>query len=144
VGVFNRILVATDGSPIAARAVDSGAGLARDEHAQLAFVFVVDPEFGAAPEGGLPTETLLEGRRGEAKYTLEAAVGRSEASPPPWTFVKEGKASSEILAAAEEWGADLIVMGTHGRSGIGRVVLGSVAEAVLHQSRCPVLMVKTT
>ena len=55
---------------------------------------------------------------------------------------KHGDAASEILRVAEEVGADLIVMGTHGRSGVGRLLMGSEAEAVLRRAGCPVLVIK--
>ena len=56
--------------------------------------------------------------------------------------LREGDAAEEVLRVADDVGADLIVMGTHGRTGLGRVLMGSVAEAVLRGSRCPVLVVK--
>jgi nucleotide-binding universal stress UspA family protein len=59
------------------------------------------------------------------------------------TRLEHGDAAEEILRVAEEVGCDLIVMGTHGRSGLGRLLMGSVAEAVLRRARCPVLTVKS-
>src|SRR5262245_15341565 len=57
--------------------------------------------------------------------------------------VVEGKAAPVILEVAQRDGSDLIVMGTHGRAGLGHLLLGSTAEKVLHGSRCPVLTVRT-
>lgn len=57
--------------------------------------------------------------------------------------LREGDAAAEILQVADEVGADLIVLGTHGRTGLGRVLMGSVAEAVLRRARCPVLTLKS-
>jgi nucleotide-binding universal stress UspA family protein len=139
---FQHILVAIDGSPLSVRAVDVAVSLSKDLLAQLGFVYVVDPGLGAISEGGLPADVLLEDRRQEGRAALQAAVARAQAEPPAWSFLKEGKAAPEILAAAKEWGADLIALGTHGRSGLGRVVLGSVAQAVLHEAPCPVLMIR--
>ncbi|MFN8515911.1 MAG: universal stress protein [Thermomicrobiales bacterium] len=58
------------------------------------------------------------------------------------TLLREGAPASDIVAAAQEWQADLIVVGTHGRGGLGRLVLGSVAESVLRDAPCPVLVVR--
>jgi nucleotide-binding universal stress UspA family protein len=57
--------------------------------------------------------------------------------------LREGDAATEILRAADELRCDLIVMGSHGRAGLARMIMGSVAEAVLRGARCPVLIVKT-
>ena len=140
---FTHLLVALDGSPLAARAVDTAVSLARDLQAQLAFVYVIDLGTGPSPEGGLPPGAVLAEIRQDARSTLDAAVAHAPSDPPAWSFLKEGKPATEIVAAAKEWGADLILIGTHGRAGIGRVVLGSVAQAVLHQAPCPVLMIKS-
>jgi nucleotide-binding universal stress UspA family protein len=57
--------------------------------------------------------------------------------------VRDGDPSEEILAVARETRSDLIVMGTHGRTGVGRLLMGSVAEQVMRRATCPVLTVKT-
>jgi universal stress protein A len=59
-----------------------------------------------------------------------------------WQFLREGKPADEILAAAREWEADVIVIGTHGRSGVSRLVLGSTADLVVRHAPCPVLVIK--
>jgi universal stress protein A len=58
------------------------------------------------------------------------------------TEVRRGRAATEILGTAREWNADLIVMGTHGRTGIAHVVMGSVAEKVVRLAPCPVLTLR--
>jgi nucleotide-binding universal stress UspA family protein len=63
-------------------------------------------------------------------------------SSPVLEFVPVGDAASEIAKAAEDWPADLIVIGSHGRGGIRRALLGSVAEGVMRQASCPVLVVR--
>lgn len=140
---FKRILVAIDSSPLAARAVSVAIELAKSLGSDLAFVNVVNPAEGVAPEGGLPAGVLLEDLRQHARQTLDTALARAEVAPPPWSFLKEGQPASEIVAAAKEWGSDLIVIGTHGRTGLRRVVLGSVAQAVVHEAPCPVLLVRS-
>ena len=76
---------------------------------------------------------------------LKERLHERYASPKlPMDFqVREGDAAEEILRVAEEAEVDLIVIGTHGRTGLGRLLMGSVAEAVLRQARCPILTVKS-
>ena len=77
---------------------------------------------------------------------LEEVRGRLDGpdlNNPVETRLRQGDAAEEILSSAEELGCDLIVMGTHGRSGLGRLLMGSVAESVLRKARCPVLTVKS-
>jgi len=77
--------------------------------------------------------------------TLNDRLREFEAPDPSVTLefhLREGKAAVEILRMAEEVGADLIVMGTHGRTGVGRLLMGSVAEGVLRRSPRPVLTVR--
>lgn len=139
---FKRILVAVDGSPLSAQAVDVAAGLTMALGAEIAFVYVIEPGETVAPAGGLPADELLKIAQQEGRNVLEAAAARVHVDPLPWRFLKEGKPAAEIVAAAREWGADLIVIGTHGRSGLGRMVLGSIAEAVVHAAPCPVLLAR--
>jgi nucleotide-binding universal stress UspA family protein len=142
VATFKRILVAIDGSPLSAQATDVAAGLATALGAEVAFVYVIEPGETVAPAGGMPADELRKVVQQEGHSVLEAAASRVHVEPPPWRFLKEGKPAAEIVAAAREWGADLIVIGTHGRSGLGRVVLGSIAEAVVHAAPCPVLLAR--
>ena len=142
--IFKRILVPLDGSPLSAHAADLAIDLATALQAELAFVHVIEPSETVAPVGGLPPGELRKVVQQEARDVLDAATSRSHVEPPAWRFLKEGKPAPEIVAAAKEWGADLIVMGTHGRSGLGRVVLGSVAQAVVHAAPCPVLLVRAS
>jgi nucleotide-binding universal stress UspA family protein len=63
--------------------------------------------------------------------------------PPPLEFMPVGKPALEIVKSAKEWPADVIVLGSHGRTGVARVFLGSVAEAVLRHAPCSVLVIRT-
>jgi nucleotide-binding universal stress UspA family protein len=136
-----RILVAIDESPFAAKALDAGAHLARLTGAQVALVFVVDPRGAAAPEGGPPPDVVLESLRAEGKALLVSAEGKAGFPSKPWHFLRDGRPAEEILATAREWDATFIVIGTHGRSGLTRLLMGSTAEAVLRHAPCPVLIV---
>jgi nucleotide-binding universal stress UspA family protein len=128
---FKRILVAVDGSPLGAHAVDIAIELAKDLQAGLAFVYVVDPRQAATPEAGMPASALLEIAREEGREALEAAISRAPVEPPPWKFLKEGTPVAEIVSAATEWQGDLIVVDSHGRGGLKRTVLGSTSDGVV-------------
>jgi nucleotide-binding universal stress UspA family protein len=87
---------------------------------------------------------MMEETRGAANQRLQELVGRLRASDPSLDVgarFRDGDAGKEILAAAAEAGADLIVLGTHGETGVWRLLLGSVAEYVVRHSPVPVLSV---
>jgi nucleotide-binding universal stress UspA family protein len=140
---FTRILLAVDQGPVAARAADAGASVAKALGAEVGFVYVVDPGRTVLPGGGMAAEDLIgmaeeDGRR--VLSELRERAGLPESSP---AFVVVGKPAAEIVKTAKEWPADLVVIGSHGRQGIERVLLGSVAEAVGRSAHCSVLVVRT-
>ncbi len=139
---FRRVLIAVDSSPVAARAADVGAELARSLGAELAFVHAVDPAESYAPESGIPAAELMAMAERDGKKLLERFQSLAGGAPPPLTFAMVGKPANEIVKAAKDWPADVIVIGSHGRSGITRVLLGSVAEGVMRHAPCPVLVVR--
>ncbi|HVO95523.1 MAG TPA: universal stress protein [Terriglobales bacterium] len=141
---FQRILIALDESPISVHALEVGSELAKGlAAAQIALVHVLDPKIAYAPEGGLPASTVLDEYREQGRRLLRRASLRI-GEPQPWEYLVEGNASRKIVSTAEEWNADLIVIGSHGRSGIVRAFLGSTAESVIRQARIPVLTVRGT
>ena len=87
----------------------------------------------------------VEARRVHAEeYLAPVAVELRKKAVRVTTHVRRGTPQDEILAAAKETGADLIAMSTHGRSGLGRLLFGSVAEGVLHRADVPVLLMRST
>jgi nucleotide-binding universal stress UspA family protein len=139
-GVFKEILVALDESNQAGWAVDLAARLARAHGARLTLLHVViipplRPEFAYIE----PTEP--GGCFRESERLLDQGKAHIGDAVEVETALREGDPATEIVHAAQKLGADLIVMGTHGRGPIGRVVLGSVANAVMRKSTCPVLTV---
>ena len=134
-------MIAMDDSPTAVRAFERGTALASTLHASVALVFVVDTRLLISQETGVPADRLREQFEQLGQETLHAAARRVPAGTPPWEFVRAGDPVREIIAAAAEWRADLIVLGTHARSGLARLFLGSTAEGVLRHSTCPVLIV---
>jgi universal stress protein A len=143
---IRTILVATDFSAHAERALDAAIDLARKFEASIHVAHAFDiPMVLVSPyEVALPDPYLTE-TRAAASRKLEAAVKRAAASGrPAQGHLLEAPAAPAITRAAEELGADLIVMGTRGNTGLKHIVLGSVAERTLRLAPCSVLTVKGT
>jgi len=138
---FRRILVAVDGSEVAARAVLVTADLARALGAEIAIVHVIDPKLAVVPDSGVAADRLVFDLHREGQQLLDTAAARLHVTPPPWEFLREGNPAREIISAAREWDAQLIVIGTHGRSGLNRALWGNTAEGVSRHAPCPVLVV---
>jgi nucleotide-binding universal stress UspA family protein len=136
---YRRLLCPVDFSQVSHRAASVGAALAARHGAELELLHVV-PGLAARPSGrhpsafGLPQEPYWS----DLQRLAAAAVG---AAPRLRLDVVEGSAGRMIVDRATLRGADLVVMGTHGRSGLSELVLGSVAHSVLRQAPCPVLVV---
>jgi universal stress protein A len=140
---FRRVIVAVDRSPIAAHAAEVGAELARSLGAELAFVHAIEPAEGVAPvDSGLPAGELMALAQQDARRLLGEFLQSLPTGLTAREFLKVGKPATEIAKAAKDWPADVIVIGSHGRSGISRVVLGSVAESVVRHATCPILVVR--
>lgn len=146
--MYEKILVPVDGSPTASRGLDEAIKLARLTGASLRLLNVVDlwslaMSADASMGGGPDVLTLLrEGGQAilaDAKAHVEAAGVRADAV---LSDSLAGRVSEVIVDQATSWGADLIVIGTHGRRGVGRLVLGSDAEQVARMAPVPVLLVR--
>jgi nucleotide-binding universal stress UspA family protein len=141
--MYDRILVPTDGSEGVERAISHAIDLAATHGASVHAVYVVN----TASYGTLPMETSWEGISDMLRDEGEAAVDRvrdiaSGAGVDVEGSLIDGTPSKEIVRYAERNDCDLIVMGTHGRGGIDRLLLGSVAERVVRSSDVPVLTVR--
>ena len=139
---FARILVAVDASPQGEAALALASRLAADQHAALTIATVVGRPgtFYAPPD--VVVDPAIDARvaeQADALLTRAAAVAR-EAGVEAETCRREGSVLDAILACITEHRADLVVVGTHGRSGIARVLQGSVAEGVLRGTTIPVLV----
>lgn len=139
---IRRILCPTDLSEIAPRAFAHAVALARVHRAELELAHVHEPLLpGPAGPATYPPWAVLDPEvRGRLQSALDA-LAASAADVPLRFGIYEGRVVPEILARARAWPADLVVMGTHGRSGFERWVLGSVTERVLRNAPCPVLTV---
>lgn len=140
---FKRILLAIDQGAVAARAAETGVSLAKALAADVGFVYVVDPGQAVLPGGGMAAEDLLRLAEEDGRRLLDGFRERAALTASSPAFVVVGKPAAEIVKTANEWPADLIVIGSHGRQGIERVLLGSVAEAVGRHAHCSVLVVRT-
>ena len=140
---FNRILCPVDFSESSTRALAHAAALAQWYDAQLT-VLHVPPTFDPVQvraELGVPVQILNPITREEVVGSMRPFLKRAGVSPEAHLVAEAGDASTTIVDQALTTGADLIVIGTHGRRGFKRLLLGSVAETVLHEAPCPVLTV---
>jgi nucleotide-binding universal stress UspA family protein len=137
---FEKILLATDGSSASESASEQAIDLAAQLSACLLVVSVLStskshPEAQASAASGDSRDTLTS--------RAQAIVGRARAAAVDATFlVWEGEPGDAIVAAAESEGADLIIVGSHGRSGVSRFFIGSVSDFVVRHARCPVMVVR--
>jgi nucleotide-binding universal stress UspA family protein len=137
---IKTILHATDFSAASRHAFELACSLARDHAARLVVLNVIELPFRTV-EPGLPIDNLDELRTEAEQWfsTLPKPAGEIVVDK----VITQGDPVSQILRVAEEEHADLVVVGTHGRTGVQRLLMGSVAENVLRRAQCPVLAVKT-
>lgn len=143
---IKKILVAIDFSKLSQEALDYGIGLAQELGARLSVLYVVEPlEFtGVDVLGGTPiaTQSIIEEHLRQAKRELERLRQRKLDKLPGTTVaVRLGRPAEEIVAAGGKGRANLIILGTHGRSGLSHLLMGSVSERVVRHAACPVLVV---
>ncbi len=144
---YNKILIATDGSEHVKKAVTHAIELAKLYKAELHAVYVMDIKTDYGPKSYLSTDISNEGlerflgQEGDAAIKYIEDLAEKEDLEIEKRFLK-GHPAEEILKFSEEQSIDLIVMGTLGKSGIEKFLLGSVAEKVIRNSRIPVLIVR--
>lgn len=153
---INHILVPTDGSEGALKAAEYAAEMARAMNARVTVLFVLTDDlivanaWGAAeftelgPTGTMPVEdirSMLE-KKVKEKEMPDTVAALGDLPKEAETAIIWGRVSDAICQFAEEQKADLIVIGSHGRTGMKRVLLGSVSHAVANQAPCPVTIVR--
>jgi nucleotide-binding universal stress UspA family protein len=146
--MYSRILVAVDGSPTSEHALRHAIGLAKSLSATLGVVHVVDMGWLAlGPELAVDIEALAKARRAAGESILGVArdVARAAGLAAETRLVETGTPTQRVPAAiadeAASWSADVVVLGTHGRRVVQRLLLGSVAEGMARLSTVPVLLV---
>ena len=138
--MYDRILLPTDGSDAGNRAVDQALGLARETGATLHVLFVVE-DIPYAPE--MMDDKVEAQLRTIGEEALEGIRKRAdEAGVEVVAALREGVPHTSVLNYIEDEECDLVVMGTHGRSGLDRYLLGSVTERVVRTAPVPVLTVR--
>jgi nucleotide-binding universal stress UspA family protein len=152
-----KILLATDGSREAELATRTAADLAEktDSELHLVHVFGIVPWYPVYPETTTPEwvaqeqnpmleEDLQRTSEQRAREILDTEVdkARSAGATVAQAYLREGGVATEIVTLAENIGAGLIVMGSRGRGGIRRALMGSVSDSVVRHAHCPVLVVR--
>ena len=146
--MYRRILVPVDGSTASEVGRAQAIGLAQTEGARLLFLNVLDESLGlGSPDiAGVNMNDLLSSMRefGERSVEQAASLARKKGLRTDTSLLpsRGRRASDVILDEARKWRADLIVMGTHGRRGFNRLLLGSDAERVLRDTPVPLLLVR--
>ena len=142
---LRRVLHPTDFSSASRPAFDRALAMARESRAELVLLHVIAPVIPVVGEGYIPPQTyesIETAARKSAQKKLDALAARArKASGRARTLLAEGSAYERILAAARSSRVGLIVMGTHGRSGLARLIIGSVASRVVSGASCPVMTV---
>jgi nucleotide-binding universal stress UspA family protein len=142
--VFKKILVPTDGSRGVERAVNCATTVALAFEAKVYLLFVAEPPTMLLEYANIAEKNVIEALHHEGKRILEktADAVRKSGVEEVETVLKTGTPAKVILDFANEEKVDLIVMGTHGRRGLDRVLLGSVTEEVVRVSKVPVMTVR--
>lgn len=142
-GLYDHILVPTDGSAETRQAVEHAIDLAGEHGATIHALYVLNTASYASVSVDASWEGVSDMLREEGEAAVEAVGDLARAADVEVVSVlRSGSPSREIVRYAEEEGCDLVVMGTHGRGGIDRLLLGSVAERVVRSSEIPVLTVR--
>lgn len=140
-----KILLAVDSSESSEKAVEAVANQSWPPGSEVRIISVVDLSYFPIPEAG-DFDQWERGGRELMQTAVNQAVERirtSQPNPPQVSdLIVNGHAKQEILDEAERWGADLIVVGSHGYRGLKRFVLGSVSQAVVAHAHCSVMVVR--
>ncbi|WIV66711.1 universal stress protein [Natrialbaceae archaeon AArc-T1-2] len=146
--MYDRILIPTDGSEPARAAIDEGLRLAKQNDATVHALYVVEPiPLGGFAAGAEPAsaewDDVVDEQKSEGTKAVDEVANRGdEFDVEVVTEIEYGKPNEAILEYADEEDIDAIVIGTHGRSGADRLVIGSVAEKIVRKSDVPVLTVR--
>jgi nucleotide-binding universal stress UspA family protein len=142
---IKRILVPVDFSAHSLAALDYAIDLVKRPSPEIVLLYCLEPiQFAAygAPGGTSVASLVAEQRRLAAASLAKAAAALDKRGVRVRTMIREGSPRRRIIDTAKTVAADLIVMSTHGRTGLARFMIGSVAEAVVRHAHCPVLLVR--
>lgn len=141
---LKQILVPVDFSTCSRKALRYAVPFAQQFGASLTLIHVVHVQYAIGSELGIVDYPVSERQRIDCSEKQLAVLGREEIprTVAVQTLVRTGQPAQQIVAAAVESGSDLILLSTHGRTGLKHVFLGSVAENVVRYAPCPVLVVR--
>ncbi len=137
---YSKVLIAVDTSEFSMKAAKKGLELARQLSAEAALLFIIDKSkaVGNMEAGILPEQALIVLKK-EAQKTLDELISQY-GDKETLQFMPEGYPTDDILKTAEVWGADILVVGTHGRTGLKHLLMGSIAEEIVRRSTIPVMV----
>ena len=145
--MYKKVLFTTDGSKFAEDSLPYAVDLAKQCSAALGILTVIEnPVFYGTPEAtALYDAEFYRSLESELDKLAQAAIDRAtqraaESGVKASGKIRRGSPADEIVGEAKDWSADVVVLSTHGRTGLGRLFLGSVANAVVHHAPCPVLL----
>jgi nucleotide-binding universal stress UspA family protein len=142
--MFGKILVAIDGSGMSERALESALDEARVWRAAFHVVYVVETGLFSSLPMDNTWEIMLSMLEKEGHTALDSAKAKADAKGVSIvTHLKQGHAGNEIIKLVEDTGADLVVVGSHGKSNVDRLLLGSVSSYVVANSPNAVLVVRS-
>ncbi|WER49089.1 universal stress protein [Cupriavidus sp. WKF15] len=147
--MYQRILLAVDGSQSSDLALSQAIILASATGAEVKALFVADDSDAFFDAAYFDARAVMEGILAYGRKALAEAADKLEAAGIRHTTqlvekpVAPGQISSTIVAQADTWSADLIVLGTHGRRGVRRMLMGSVSEGVVSKTSRPVLLIRS-
>jgi nucleotide-binding universal stress UspA family protein len=137
---YSKILIAVDSSEYSIKAAQNGFQLAEQLGATVALLFVVDTSKAVANiDTGVYPEQALFLLKKEAEQTLNKLAAMHNGKEVI-KFMPQGIPTKDIIKTAEKWEADLIVLGTHGRTGLMHLLIGSVSESIIRHSKIPVMV----
>jgi nucleotide-binding universal stress UspA family protein len=139
---YKRVLIVTDDSPSALKAAKCGYELAKQLGAKVALMGVVDQ---ALAQGNVDAGLFPEKAAQDLKKAMEEYLHRVKDDYGQGTdteiFAPEGDVKQMVIQMCREWKADMIIAGTHGRKGLNRLLMGSMAEGILREAKVPVFIV---
>jgi nucleotide-binding universal stress UspA family protein len=139
---MKKILIAVDDGPTSEKIATIGFELGKQLKAEIALISVIDTSF-QMDQSGVTQLDLAEVTKDDFRNSQKMLIDKVFKDHKIWKFLEEGKPFTMILKVAEEWEADLIVLGTHGASGLTHLLMGSVAEKVMRNSTRPLLIIPT-
>lgn len=139
---YQRILIAVDNSPHSINAAKKGFELAIALKASVGVVYIIDiMKEPVIPETGRVSVMIQNQSQATANKVIDKLIKSYPQAGEVIRFTSEGFPKKEIVMIAKDWDADLIVMGTHGRTGLSYLILGSVSEYVIKHTNIPVMVV---